>query len=72
MSLPNIIFVLQLIYCVVKVTNIAHTTSRNACAANIVIEWLSKLWQHSAAFRSVSDFTTVLYLDKRALYLHSS
>ena len=54
MSLPNIVFVLELIYCVVKVANIACTTSRNTCAANIAIEWLpySYVWENKFGYKS--------------------
>ena len=39
-SLPIMVFVLQLLYCVEKVVDIARAPSRNAWVANIIfIEW---------------------------------
>ena len=62
MSLPNIVFVLQLIYCVAKVVNIARATSRNAWDANIAIEWLpySNVWDSEVKFKNPSDQSSSL------------
>ena len=54
MSLPNIVFVLQLIYCVEKVIDIACAPSRNTWAASIAIVWLpySNVWENKFSHKS--------------------
>ena len=54
MSLPNNVFVLHLIYCVVKVIDIVRTISRNVWAANIAIQWLwyCNVWENKFGHKS--------------------
>ena len=57
---------MQLRFCVVKVVNTAHATSRNAWAANIAIEWLpySNVWNnkfgHKVKFKNLSYHSSSL------------
>ena len=45
---------MKLRVCAVKVVNIARTTSRNAWAANIAVEWLpySNIWENKFSQKS--------------------
>ena len=74
MSLPDIVFVLHLIYCVAKVVNIARATSRNAWAANIVIEWLpySNVWENKFGYKSELKANSKIRLINLLVFEHSA